>query len=329
MISKSQIKKMCMVMAIFLAIAYFGITTSEAKDPAYPQKPIVIIVPFPPGGATDLVPRIYAPVLSKRWGVPIMIVNKPGGSGIVGVLEAMKASPDGYILMSDVPGASSSQSVHGGELPYKVENRTFIARIVSLPMTIVVRADSPWKNLDDVAEAIRKDPTNFKWGGAGGTTIVDVGLLQLKKAFAQKGIDLSQTKDVQFQGSPVITALGGGHVDISCGTFAMVGSMASAGKIRIIAVNGTERYKGHPDIKTTAEQGYPSVDCANWIGLSGPPGLAENIVQTWGEGLKEVFNEPQMVENFAKIGAVPSFLASDGFKKFVLDEIKVMKALYK
>lgn len=326
--SKSIIK-IWTIVVLMPIIVCFAVAASEAQQQVYPTKPIVIIVPFPPGGATDLVPRIYAPPLSRKWGIPITILNKPGGQSIVGTLEAMQAKPDGYTLMSDVPGASSSLLAFEGEkLPFKVENRTFIARIVSLPMTIVVRADSPWRNLDDVAETIRKNPTSFKWGSSG-TSIVDVVLLQLKKAFGEKGIDVSKTKEVTFQGADAITSLGGGHIDIHAGTFAMVGSMASAGKIRIIAVCGTERYKGHPDIKTTVEQGYSSVYFANWIGLSGPPGLPENVVQTCINGLKELLNNPDMVESFAKIGAVPSLLGGNDFRKFVLDEATEMKALFK
>lgn len=99
----------------------------------YPAKPITIIVPWPPGPSTDLTPRILAPKLSQRWGVPVSVVNKPGGAGTIGALEVVKSAPDGYTIMSDCPGTSSIQSAWSENLPYKIEERTYLVRASRSP----------------------------------------------------------------------------------------------------------------------------------------------------------------------------------------------------
>jgi tripartite-type tricarboxylate transporter receptor subunit TctC len=316
------------IMVVILLIALFGgPISSEVKALEYPVRPINIIVPWPPGSSNDLIPRAMAPYLSMKFGVPLNVVNKPGGAGIVGTLEAVKAPPDGYTVLDDSPGSSSIQLAWSQNLPYKVEERTFIARAVRLPMFVVVPINSPWKTMEDIAQAIRKDPANFRWSGIGGTAGPDVVLAQFRAALVSKGIDLSKTKTVQYQGTGfVMTALGGGHVDIAFATYASCRAMVEAGKARVIAVTGPERYKGFPYVPTAKEEGYPSVSLTFWVGYSGPPGLPGSIVQTWVDAIEAVLNEPELLKKLNILGAVPTFLAKDHFRKFVMDEAAEIKA---
>lgn len=213
------------------------------------------------------------------------------------------------------------------DLPYKVEERTFLARAVVFPTVIVVRANSPWKTLQDLEQEIRKNPANFKWGGVG-TTQSDFGMYLLKSALVSKGVDLSKTKTVSFQsGAPAMVALAGGNIDIYCGTFSLVQSYVSAGKARIIAVASTERTKIFPGVPTAAEQGFPSVNTDFWVGYSGPKGLPKNIAQTWMDHVKEIVNDPNILPELEKLGGMPGFLGIDEFRKFVMDEAREIKAV--
>jgi tripartite-type tricarboxylate transporter receptor subunit TctC len=306
-----------------------GLFWGKAEAQQYPTKAIDVIVPWNAGSSTDLVPRVIAPKLSHDFKVPINVVNKPGGSGITGTLDALRAKPDGYTMHSDgVP-----VSVHIGawkDLPYDPTDRTFIARAAVLPFTIVVRADAPWKTISDVEQAIRKNPAAFRWSWLGGGGGVDIVTVQLKAEFTKRGVDLSQTKTVTFTGTAaVLPALGGGHVDIGVGSPAVVGPMVSAGKARVIAISGAERYKGYSDVPSAAEQGYPGVTLGYWVGFFGPPKLPSQIVDKWQAAVKATVADPELGPKWDSLGAVPSFLGGDAFKTFVLKEAEAIRIVMK
>ena len=315
-------------MAVLLLALGALLPAAEAQP--YPSRPIDVIVPWNAGSATDLVPRALVPRISRDFGVPINVVNKPGASGISGTLEALKARPDGYTLHADgIP-----VSVHIGawkDLPYDPANRTFIARAVVLPWMIAVKADSPWKSLGDIEQTLRQNPSSFRWSWLGGGGGVDVVIVQLKAEYAKRGVDLAQTKTVTYTGGGlVIPALAGGHVDIAIGSDAVLKPMLSAGKIRIIAACGTERFKPYPHVPTTAEQGFPGVTLASyWVGYFGPPALPEAIVGKWQRSIKAALDDPEMSEKVKHMGGRPAYLGGEDFKKFILKEAEEVRAVMK
>jgi hypothetical protein len=187
---------------IALALGVFclllaGPGSAAAGTAKYPAKGIDVIVPFAPGAGTDLMGRVVAEALSKKWGVPVNVVNKPGGNTIIGVNEVMRAAHDGYTLLVDSPGSSSMQ-VGMKDLPYKVEERTFVARAAASPMAFIVPANSPWKDLKAVAEAEKKDPGALTWTSLGGASGVDLVMQQFFKA---AGIDVPKTRMVTYPGA--------------------------------------------------------------------------------------------------------------------------------
>ncbi len=316
------------IIVFCLSVVIFGTTTvSGAAEGSYASRPISIVVPWNPGSAVDLVPRIMAPHLSKKLGVSINIVNKAGGSGVPGTLEAVKSAPDGHTVLSECPGTSSIQLAWMKDLPYQVEERMYMALAVVFPTVIVARADAPWKNLQELEQAIRKNPASIKWGAVG-TTQSDFGIYLLKAAYKQKGVDISQTKTVSFQsGAPAMVALAGGHIDLYCGTQAMVKSYIDAGKARILAVLRPGRTKVFPGVTTAVEQGYPQVKTDFWVGFSGPQNLSSQVVQTWENAVKEIVNDPAALSEWDKMGGMAEFLPREKFRKFVLDEAKAIKAV--
>ena len=310
-----------------LTLATLLLSGIPASGATYPSRPITIIVPWAPGSSVDQVPRSMMPHLAKKLGVPINIVDKPGGSGVPATLEAVKAAPDGYTILSDCPGTSSIQWAWMQDLPYKVEERMYMARAVVLPAAFVVRADAPWKSLFDVEQAIRKDPASFRWGGVG-TTQSDFGIYLLKAALKKKGVDLSKTKTVNFQaGTPAMIALAGGHIDLYFASRPPIHSFVSAGKARIIGVARTKRTQIYPGVATTVEQGFPSIISDFWVGFSGNPGLPPSVVQTWEKIVKEIVEDPALLPEWEKIGGEPEFLPREEFKKFVMEEANAIKAV--
>jgi len=314
-------------LTIFFFLALSDMWTSEVKAQTYPTRPITLIYPWPAGAVADIFSRGIAPQLKEKLGAPVETVTKPGGSATIGTLEVMRARPDGYTLLLDVPGSSSIQKAWMTELPYRVEERTFIAYVGFLPTAIVVRSDYPWKNLMDVEQAIRRDPASIRWPMCG-TSHPEVAMGLFRAALTARGINLSQTKKVPFQGaSQAYIALAGGHVDIYSGSIGGTGALIEAGKLRAIAVASNQRVKFFPGVPTTGEQGFPNVVANMWIGITGPPRLPEIVVRKWIDAMSAIVKDPAMVPTFDKLGIVPDFLGGDDFRKFVMNEAEIIKGI--
>ncbi len=299
---------------------------SSAKD--WPTKSITIIVPWPVGAATDMAPRIMAPKMAKILGVPIQVVNKPGGSGIIGTNEAVKSPPDGYTIFSDMGGTSSNAYALVKELPFKVAERTYIARTVFCHLGMLVPASSPWKTIADFVNDIQTKPTITRWSLVGGTGPVDVVNFQLQASLLAKGVDQTKIRIVAYKGTgETIVALAGGHVDVGFGGPPSSQALVSAGKVRPLFVTGKERYKGWPNIPTSAEAGFPSVDHVFWAGLSGPPGMPSNIVKILENAARETISDPEVIAKLDAAGVEPFYLPGDLYRKFVLEEGEAIKSL--
>ena len=306
-----------------LSVAWPG-WLSGVQAASYPTKGIDVIVPFAPGAGTDLMGRVVAEGLAKKWKIPVNIVNKPGGNTIIGTAEVMRSKPDGYTLLVDSPGSSSMQ-VGMTDLPYKVEDRIFVGRAATSPMALVVAQNSPWNSLKDVAEAAKKDPAGLSWTSLGGASGVD---LVMRQFFAAAGIDVTKAKMVTFAGAaPAINAVAGGHVQFGAATAGTVLPLVSGGNMRAIAGTSPERVNELPDVATTVQQGLPSVNAVFWIGISGPPGLPAQIVQVWAEALPEVLKDPEVMAKLARITSGPAFLGPEEFKRFIQSEGRAVQEL--
>jgi tripartite-type tricarboxylate transporter receptor subunit TctC len=307
----------------FLSVALPG-WQGQALAATYPAKGIDLIVPFAPGAGTDLMGRVVAEALAKKWKYPVNVVNKPGGNTVIGVAEMMRSKPDGYTLLVDSPGSSSMQ-IGMTDLPYKVENRVFVARAATSPMAVVVPQNSPWKSLKDVVEAAKKDPASLSWTSLGGASGVD---LVMRQFFAVAGIDVAKAKMVTYPGAaPAVNAVAGGHVQLGAATAGSVLALVSGGNMRAIAVTSPERVKELPNVATTSQQGFAAVNVVYWIGFSGPPGLPAEVVRAWAEAIPEVLKEPEVLAKLARITSGPAFLGPEEFKRFILNEGRAVQEL--
>ncbi len=310
-----------------VAVFFAGSLNSGAQAPSYPTRGITLIYPFAAGATADIFTRSLAPQLARKFGAPVDVLCKPGGAAMIGTLEVMKARKDGYMLLVDCPGSSSLQKALGSELPYKIEERTYMVRAAVNPQAFIVPVDRPWKTLKDVEEAIRRDPANFRWGSAGKSNFSDFSLNLFKAALSARGVDLSQTKTVPFaSGEPAKTAVAGGHVDIWVAGAGPIAPLLDAGKVRSIATTAKERSRFFPGVPTCVEQGY-AVTSLFWTGYSGPSGLPKNVVEKWIDAIREIVNNPANLPIFDKIGGDPAFLAGEEFRKYVLEEAKAVEKM--
>ena len=314
------------VLALLLVPVLIGWGSEAQSQDKYPTRAINIIVPFTAGGSTDMAARAMGPFLTKRWKVPVNVINKPGGNTIPGTLEVYTSPPDGYTMLSDGLPMCSLLEVVVKDLPFKVMDRTFIAMTVFNPMITITPASSPFKTLEDLLNDGRKDPENFTWDSLGGVSGDDfVGRMVMNAA----KIDIPKTKPVMSKGgSAAATLVAGGHIKM--GHPALVSALPhiQAKTVRVLAVALKERDYLMPDVPTHAELGYPSVYCPFWLGVSGPPKMPARIVEMWSLAIKDMMKDPEWQELIKKQHFRPFFKEPKEMWEYIRKEQEVARVVY-
>ncbi len=286
----------------------------------YPRKPVTVIVPYPPGGGADVAARLLSQYFSKKWGKSINVTNVTGGGGLIGAKSALESAPDGYTLLLDTHTSAAMAPAVYEKLPYDWKKRTWIGCIFAVPSFYLVNASSPYRNLSDVAKAVKENPQKFSWGGTGrsGTATFVLG-----QFFDTIGVKIDETNMVELQGNaPAITALAGGHIHFACGQSREFLPLMSAGKIRALAVVDKDRAKELPEIPTVAEVGYPTLDVKGFNGIVGPEGLPSYVVDKWANGLKEASTDPEFLSLAEKTGANVSYLGPKEYNAFAMKQFE-------
>lgn len=297
---------------------------TPAPTPAYPTRAIDIVIAFAPGGTTDLVARMAGQYLSKKWSVPVNVVNKPGGNTVPANLDVYNAAPDGYTVLMDSIGSSAILPNSVPNLPFNVLDRSFVAMISSNSMLFLVAPNSPIKTLKDVADEAKRDPDNFTWTGVG------VAEIPMRQLLQQAGVDIARTKPVVSRGS-VSGALLAASGDVKVAIAAVGPSLPqiASGLIRPIAIPADKRWQSLADTPTTAEAGYPTVKIVSWIGVTGPPKLPDHVVARWNEGIQEMLKDPEILAQLTKFASVADYRDPKAFKDEVAREIKEIETLWK
>ncbi len=312
---------------VFLIIMLCGQIEQVQAQQKYPTKSIDIIGPFSPGGATDLSARLMGDYMSKKWGVPIMVVNKPGGLHVPACLELYNAKPDGYTLMLDSVGSSSQLPTVVKNLPFKIIDRTYIGIFTATPSIYIVKPESPIKSLRDLEAEIKKDPGNFTWTSLGGAGGYDVAMRKFLNAI---GVDVKKTKPVVVKGGPEgVNLTTAGTVKLGFGTISSSGPSIAAKIVRPLAVTSHKRLSSFPDIPTAAEAGYPTAFRQDRYGPSGPPNVPSYIVETWNKALEVMLKDPEVITKMERIGLIPYYLNAHDTRELVLKEIDEFKELYR
>ncbi len=308
-------------------LVLLGILLTPVFAADYPTKPVTLIHGFGAGGAVDLSARTISKYFTKKWGQQIVVVSKPGGNLVPANVDVFNSKPDGYTLLNDCSAGSSFQVSTMRNLPYKLEDRTFMVSTITAPMAILCKAERPWKTLKEVADYVKREPGNFKWGGTGVSSSSSVGGFVFLDAI---GVDKSKTKFIDYPTSTELSVgIAGGEID-----FVIVGLGASralieAGKIRPLAFISAERVKPMPTIPTAKEAGFPTLDVVSvWTGISGPVGVPREIVEKWNRGMKEASADAEFISEVDKIGYVMSYLPPNEYKRMVLEHTKVLTDLF-
>ncbi|OWW21141.1 tripartite tricarboxylate transporter substrate binding protein [Noviherbaspirillum denitrificans] len=270
------------------ALAVSSVLTLVPAHAAYPEKLVRIIVPFAPGGGTDIIARSLADGMARELGQPVIVENKPGGGTIIGSDAVAKSPPDGYTLLMATFAHAVNPSLQP-KLPYATNKAFAPVSLVGIsPNVLVVRPDSPYKGVADVIAAAKSNPGKLTYASQGnGTSAHLAGELFSNLA----KVDLVH---VPYRGAgPAITDLLGGHVDMIFGTAAAVGPFIHSGKLRPLAVTTGKRAATLPNVPTVAESGLPGYAAESWYGVYVPAGTPADIVVKLNAAVKKAASGPE------------------------------------
>ncbi|OFZ92977.1 MAG: Tat pathway signal protein [Betaproteobacteria bacterium RIFCSPLOWO2_02_67_12] len=283
-----------------------------AQD-AYPTKPVTMIVPFPPGGVADIVGRPLAAVMEKTLKQPVVVVNRTGAGGAVGMAAVAKATPDGYTILMALSSISIfpvSDRINGKTPAYEMKEFAPIALVTADPTVLVVRADGPYKTLKDFVDAAKANPGKINYSSSGVYGTLHVAM----EIFANAaGIRLFH---VPYQGGgPAVTALLGGQVEaLASGPAAAIGQI-KGGKMRALASWSTQRLALLPDLPTFKELGYDA-EFYIWAGVFAPAATPAPIVARLREAVRNAVSDPDFRGAMEKVATPIAYLDAPEFQKY-------------
>jgi tripartite-type tricarboxylate transporter receptor subunit TctC len=291
------------VIAALVAMACAG-TVQEVCAQPWPNKPIKIVVPFAPGGATDIIGRLVAQKLGDRIGQPVVIENKPGAGTTIGNAAVAKAAPDGYTLLFAPTPFVITQALYPG-LPYDAaKDFAPVALLAVSPFILVVNDALPAKNVGELVALAKAKPGTLTFCSAGSGSVPHLA----GELFKLNGrVDIVH---VPYKGGgPAITDLIGGQVNMMFVTPIEVMQHVQSGKLRVLATTASRRLPALPNVPTVQESGVPEFDVYAFFGVLAPAGTPRDIVDRLAAELERVMAEPDVVQRFAEQSAEPKVLA--------------------
>ena len=296
------------------------ILTAPVSAADYPEKPIKLVVASGAGGSTDTAARIMAINIQEHIGQPIIVVNKKGGSGGIGINFALKAKPDGYLLMEGMIGGHVLFPAMNSSAGYTPEDYTPIAMTQMNPNVLVVKADSPYKTLNDLLGAIKAKPGKLKFSHAGAGSIHYFGIhLLLKTA----GLGNDSAISIPYKGgSKSMAGLLRGEADFHQTNLVSAIDFIESGKVRALAVTTKKRLKAFPDVPTYGELGYPNVDIFGWRGVIGPKNLPKAIVDQWAKAVQDTMARKGWKKMVKAVGDMPRYMGPEEFSKHIASDFK-------
>ena len=287
---------------LFSALMTLGALSAHAQSAVpYPSRPVTVVVPFPPGGGTDVGARLVAQKLSLKWGQPVIVENRGGAAGRVGAELVAKAKPDGYTLLVGNVGTQSVNPALYKKMPYDPDKAFApIGMIAELPLVMLVTPSLPWKNVKDVVEAAKKDPgkITFASSGAGGAPHLAGEIFQ--QASGTKMLHVAYKG-----GGPAALDLMAGHVNIYFGTVLESVGHVKSGKLKGLGVTSATRSPALQELPTIAESGFAGFDTGSWIGMLAPAGTPASIINKISADLREVLALPDTKNTLITQGATP------------------------
>jgi tripartite-type tricarboxylate transporter receptor subunit TctC len=302
-----------MVATILVTGALATIATPAAAQ-AWPSKPIRLVIPYAAGGPTDVIGRALATRVSAKLGQPVVVDNRAGAGGVIGVDAVAKSAPDGYTFALVAPGPVAGMPALS-KVPYAPADIQYVTLVAKNPSVIAVNAKSGYATLADLVKAAKASPGKLNYSSAGNATTPHIGAELFRQ---EAGIDVVH---VPYKGAaPAVTALLAGEVQFTQADLMVILPHAQSGALRVLAVAGAQRVSQIPATPTTAEAGLPAAVMETWYGVIGPRGLPADVQAKMRDTLVEVVKSADMTALLAQQGAVAVTSSGDEYRDLMAAE---------
>jgi tripartite-type tricarboxylate transporter receptor subunit TctC len=303
------------IVSLGVCIGLLGIALDQGlAGEAYPSRAVTMIVPLPPGGVADLTARPLATAMEPTLKQPVVVVNKSGAGGLVGIQSAAVSKPDGYTIMlalSSVPYLHEVDTLFNRPKAYTPDNFIPLAMLTADPLVIAVHTDSPWKTMEDFVADAKKRPGGIKLGSAGIYSVMHVGA---ELFFRKAGIQLAHIP--YTGGGPTLNALLGKHVDCAAFGPSVIVAQMKAGTVRPLVVLGSKRLDSMPNTPTAKEKGVDA-EFYIWCGVFAIKGTPEPSIKFLRDAIREAVKKPQFVNAMEKVETPIQYMDQPEFKKFL------------
>jgi tripartite-type tricarboxylate transporter receptor subunit TctC len=312
--------------ALTIILGLAGLIADNSLAPAqavYPEKSLQLIVPFPPGGASDVLARIFGGELETRLGKPVVIMNRPGGGTTIAAKEAARAAPDGYTLFYSSNSSFTLPAAVKDSVPYDA-TKDFepIGRIGQTTLALVTYKDNPISDVAALVAEAKANPDKLSLASFGVATVSHFAGELFKSAAGIKMVHLP------YKGSaPAMNDLIGKHIQYHVDTVIAVKPQIEAGTVKVLAVFSGKRTPFLPDVPTLAELGYGGIDFASWGAVVTPKGLPPAVRDRLTTTLEEIVNTPSVVERFTQVGFEPGFVRYSDWAGAIGKETAEMKEI--
>jgi tripartite-type tricarboxylate transporter receptor subunit TctC len=303
----------CGVAALFACAA----VTGAAHAQAYPSKPIRWIVPFPPGGGTDVISRTLAQKLTEAWGQQVIADNRPGSGGTIGLAAAAKLPPDGYnIVLGQLANVAIAPALYG-KLPYdSVKDFAPVTLALTSPLILVAHPSLPAKNVKELIALAKAKPDEITFGSPGNGTTGHLGTEIIKTAGRVK------MTHIPYKGAtPAFTGLLGGEVAVYMSSIQPAMPMLNSGRVKALGVTSSKRMATLPNVPTIAETGLPGYEVTNWYGVMMPAGVPKDVLAKVHGEMVKILRMPDVQQRFQSEGGDTEPNTPDQFAAFIKTEI--------
>jgi tripartite-type tricarboxylate transporter receptor subunit TctC len=312
--------------SLFTAAALAIACAAASAQGSYPVKPITLVVPFPPGGVADTVARPVAEAMSRELGQTVVVENRAGAGGGIGMAYVAKAPADGYVVLmalSSITVLPEADTVLGRSPMYSLAQLRPIARFTADPTVLAVRADAPWKTVKEFVDDAKANPGKINYGSSG-----NYGTMHVPMEILAQNANIKLTHVPYTGAGPAVVALLGGQIQAVSSGPATVLQHVKAGKLRVLAHWGNAKLETMPDVPSLKSSGY-NAEYAQWSGLFVPAATPEPVAQRLRAAARAAANDPKVKEVILGAGSPILYQDSPEFERYVQADAKNMAEVVK